>query len=267
MKPSRNSPNFPLAASLTLRIACSNCESARAASSRKAKPATVSVVLRRFRSNSRTPKDAWPSRSFQSSGVHPRPSDRSIHATVRKPPPRIKVSRVGQQHIVRRKEEMRQQSVGSALSSADPMQVTAKIVSLIDTARYRNWPRRLVLYIYAYALWADSLESSGACNGHVNRCTREASVYKSGQSRDELQRSVQPLSPSSQKAKPAAVSVVLPLEQSNATSIDARRFDSYRCVGSGRHGCPRGHRVEERHCCTKCFWRFPSAIAASRTRL
>jgi len=162
---------------------------------------------------------------------------------------------------------MRQQSVGSALSSADPMQVTAKIVSLIDTARYRNWPRRLVLYIYAYALWADSLESSGACNGHVNRCTREASVYKSGQSRDELQRSVQPLSPSSRKAKPAAVSVVLPLEQSNATSIDARRFDSYRCVGSGRHGCPRGHRVEERHCCTKCFWRFPSAIAASRTRL
>ena len=38
--------------------------------------------------------------------------------------------------IVRRKEEMRQQSVGSALSSADPVQVTAKIVSLIDTIRY-----------------------------------------------------------------------------------------------------------------------------------
>jgi hypothetical protein len=32
--------------------------------------------------------------------------------------------------------EMRQQSVGSALSSADPMQVTARIVSLIDTVRY-----------------------------------------------------------------------------------------------------------------------------------
>jgi hypothetical protein len=32
-----------------------------------------------------------------------------------------------------------------------------------------NWPRRLVLYIYA--LWADSLKSSRACNGHVNRCT------------------------------------------------------------------------------------------------
>jgi hypothetical protein len=52
--------------------------------------------------------------------------------------------------IVRRKEEMRQQSVGSALSSADPVQVTAKIVSLIDTIRYINWPRRLVLYIYRY---------------------------------------------------------------------------------------------------------------------
>jgi len=58
------------------------------------------------------------------------------------------VSRVGQQHLVRRKEKMRQQSVGSALSSADPMQVTAKIVSLIDTVRYRNWTRRLILYIY-----------------------------------------------------------------------------------------------------------------------
>src|SRR6266851_6644719 len=43
---------------------------------------------------------------------------------------------------------MRQQSVGSALSSADPVQVTAKVVSLIDTVRYINWPRRLVLYIY-----------------------------------------------------------------------------------------------------------------------
>jgi hypothetical protein len=41
------------------------------------------------------------------------------------------------------------------------------MVSLIDTVKYRNWPRRLILYIYA--LWADSLESSGACNGHVNR--------------------------------------------------------------------------------------------------
>jgi hypothetical protein len=51
----------------------------------------------------------------------------------------------------------------SALSSADPMQATAKILSLIDTVRYINWPRRLILYIYA--LWADSLESSGACNG------------------------------------------------------------------------------------------------------
>ena len=47
-------------------------------------------------------------------------------------------SRIGQQHIVRRKEEMRQQLVGSALSSADPMQVAAKIVSLIDTTRYIN---------------------------------------------------------------------------------------------------------------------------------
>ena len=61
------------------------------------------------------------------------------------PPSRIKVSRVGQQHIVRRKEEMRQQSLGSALSSADPMQVIAKIVSLIDTVRYRIWRRRLIL--------------------------------------------------------------------------------------------------------------------------
>ena len=43
----------------------------------------------------------------------------------------------------------------------------AKIISLVDTVRYRNWPRRLILYIYA--LWADSLESSGACNGHVDR--------------------------------------------------------------------------------------------------
>src|SRR5258708_13804820 len=86
----------------------------------------------------------------------------------RKPAPRIEVSRVGQQHIVRRKEEMRQQSVGSALSLADPVQVITKIVSLIDTVRYRNWPRRLILYIQA--LWADSLESSGSCNGHVNRC-------------------------------------------------------------------------------------------------
>jgi hypothetical protein len=33
----------------------------------------------------------------------------------------------------------------SALSSADPMQVINKIVSLIDTVRYRNRPRRLVL--------------------------------------------------------------------------------------------------------------------------
>jgi len=41
--------------------------------------------------------------------------------------PRMKASRVGQQHIVRR-----QQSVGSALS-------------LIDTVRYINWPRRLIL--------------------------------------------------------------------------------------------------------------------------
>jgi hypothetical protein len=32
---------------------------------------------------------------------------------LRKPPPRIKVSRVGQQHIVKRKEEMRQQSTGA----------------------------------------------------------------------------------------------------------------------------------------------------------
>ena len=48
------------------------------------------------------------------------------------------------------------------------MQVITKAVSLIDTVRYRNWPNRgLVLYIYA--LWADSLGSSGACNGHVNR--------------------------------------------------------------------------------------------------
>jgi hypothetical protein len=27
-------------------------------------------------------------------------------------------------------------------------------VSLIDTVRYRNWPRRLVLYICTYASWA-----------------------------------------------------------------------------------------------------------------
>jgi hypothetical protein len=54
----------------------------------------------------------------------------------------------------------------SASSSADPMQVIAKIVSLIDTVRYRNWPRRLVLYIYA--LWAASLESSGVCNDWRN---------------------------------------------------------------------------------------------------
>ena len=41
---------------------------------------------------------------------------------------------------------------------------------LIDTVRYRNRSPRLVLYIYT--LWADSLESSDACNGHVNRCLR-----------------------------------------------------------------------------------------------
>jgi hypothetical protein len=61
---------------------------------------------------------------------------------------------------------MRQQSVGSALSSADPMQVTAKIVSLIDTVRYINWPRRLVL-IYIYS-WAGSLELSGVCDCGVS---------------------------------------------------------------------------------------------------
>src|ERR1700741_5283113 len=65
-----------------------------------------------------------------------------------------------------------------------------KIVSLIDTVRYRNWLRSWSLYIYA--LWADSLKSSRACNGHVNHCTRKASVHKSGQSPDELQRSLQP---------------------------------------------------------------------------
>jgi hypothetical protein len=56
----------------------------------------------------------------------------------------------------------------------------AKIISPIDTVRYRNWPRRLIL-IYIYALWADSLESSGACNGHVNRSQESAcrSVYPS----------------------------------------------------------------------------------------
>jgi hypothetical protein len=53
----------------------------------------------------------------------------------------------------------------SALSSADPMQVIAKSVSRIDTVRYRNWPRGLVLYIHA--LWAYSLESSGACKDAV----------------------------------------------------------------------------------------------------
>ena len=54
-------------------------------------------------------------------------------------------SRVGQQHIVRRRQEMRQESVGSALSLVDPMELTAKIVSLIDTVRYINWRRRLIL--------------------------------------------------------------------------------------------------------------------------
>jgi hypothetical protein len=43
MKPIRNRPSFPLAASLALRIASSSCDSAAAASSRKAKPAAVSV--------------------------------------------------------------------------------------------------------------------------------------------------------------------------------------------------------------------------------
>jgi hypothetical protein len=42
---------------------------------------------------------------------------------------------------------MRQQSVGSALSSVDPMQVIGKIVSRIDTVRCRNWPRRLILHV------------------------------------------------------------------------------------------------------------------------
>ena len=60
---------------------------------------------------------------------------------------------------------MRQQSTWSALSSADSMQVIAKSVSRIDTVRYRNWPRRLILYIYA--LWAYSLESSGTCKDAV----------------------------------------------------------------------------------------------------
>jgi hypothetical protein len=45
MKPIRNRPSFPLAASLALRIASSSCDSAAAASSRKAKPAAVSVVF------------------------------------------------------------------------------------------------------------------------------------------------------------------------------------------------------------------------------
>ena len=70
---------------------------------------------------------------------------------------------VGQQHIVRRKEECDNNQFGSALSSADPMQVIAKIVSRIDTVRCRNWPRRLILHIDA--LWAYSLASSGACDG------------------------------------------------------------------------------------------------------
>jgi hypothetical protein len=41
--------------------------------------------------------------------------------------------------MVRRKEEMPITISWSALSSADPMQVTAKIVSLINTVRYINW--------------------------------------------------------------------------------------------------------------------------------
>jgi hypothetical protein len=81
-----------------------------------------------------------PGRIFRRSSV-------PVEKKFRKPPLRIKVLRVGQQHVVRRKQEMRQQSVGRALSSADPMQVTAKIVSLIDTVRYINWPRRLILYM------------------------------------------------------------------------------------------------------------------------
>jgi hypothetical protein len=72
--------------------------------------------------------------------------------TVQETAAKNQVSRVGQQHLVRRKEKMRQQSVGSALSSAGPMRVTAKIVSLIDTVRYRNWTRRLILYICIYGL-------------------------------------------------------------------------------------------------------------------
>jgi hypothetical protein len=49
------------------------------------------------------------------------------------------------------------------------MRVITKAVSLIDTVRYRNCPNGAGPYIYIYALWADSLGSSGACNGHVNR--------------------------------------------------------------------------------------------------
>ena len=58
MKPIRSSPSFPSAARRALRVARSNCESPAIAASRKARPAAVSVVLRRLRSSSRTPISA-----------------------------------------------------------------------------------------------------------------------------------------------------------------------------------------------------------------
>ena len=50
---------------------------------------------------------------------------------------------------------------------ADPMQVTAKIVSLIDTVRYRNWTRRLILYIWVYGLcWTNRKDRRLTPIGH-----------------------------------------------------------------------------------------------------
>jgi hypothetical protein len=93
------------------------------------------------------------------------------HVTVRKPPPRM-VSRVGQQPIVRRKEEMRPQSVASELSSAAPMHVTDRIVSLIDIVGYRNWPRRLIL-IYRLRGRIPGIESATRAD---NQCGLESAM-------------------------------------------------------------------------------------------
>jgi hypothetical protein len=69
-------------------------------------------------------------------------------ATVRKPPPRIKVSRVGQQHISKAQGGNATTISWERVKFSGSDTRNRQDLSLIDTVRYINWPRRLILYIY-----------------------------------------------------------------------------------------------------------------------